>query len=142
MNLTPPQHFEDGRSPNHVQYSAIGNVYFYDAVVITEFNEGVNVSYVTGIQLLMECMKHIGTKPFTVISNRVNSYSVQPTDYKYLERVPNLKGIAIVTKDAVSAANAMLESKFYSKAFAVFDSVKTACEWGQRILDSDLTDLK
>ncbi|NQX78692.1 hypothetical protein [Gilvibacter sp.] len=139
MNLTPHTHFDDGRIPRHVQYSALGNIYFYDQLIITEFNEGVNISYVTGIQLLMECLKHIGPKPFIIISNRVNSYSVQPNDYKYLERVPNLNGIAIVAKDSVSAANAMLESKFFTKAFAVFEDIKSASEWSQSLIDPDLT---
>lgn len=142
MNLTHPQHFDDGREPRHVQTSEIGTIYFYKDLVITEFKEGVNVSYATGINLLLECLKHIGTRPFTLVSNRVNSYSVQPTDYKYLEKIPNLKGIAIVAKDAMSAANAMLEAKFYAKSFAVFHDVKSAREWSHGLVSSYLTKSK
>lgn len=139
MSLTHPQHFDDGSLPKHVHKSDLGTIFIYENLLITEFNEGVNVSYTTGINILVDVLKHIGTKPFTVISNRINSYSVQPTDYKVLEKVPNLKGIAIVAKDAMSSANAMLEAKFFSKAFAVFNDIKSAREWSQGLVSSDFT---
>ena len=142
MNLTHPQHFPDGRSPKFVQTSEIGTVYIYERIIVTEFNEGVNVSYTTGFNLLVAVLKHIGNKPYTIISNRINSYSVQPTDYKFLERIPNLKGIAIVAKDAISSANAMLEAKFFTKSFAVFNDLRSASEWSEGLVSSYLTDSK
>ena len=136
MNLKSPQHFLDGNQPQHVQFSDIGTIYFYQNCLVGEFNEGVTVSYSTGFTLLLNCLKHIGAKSFYIISNRRNSYSVQPNDYKYLEKVPNLKGIAIVTIDPKGMNNAMLESKFFKKEFAVFNNLDDAKNWGDHLIHS------
>lgn len=140
MNLTAPQHFQDGQSPKFVQQSNIGTVYIYEGMIVTEFKEGVNVSYATGFNLLLACLKHIGNDPFTVVSNRINSYSVKPTDYKFLSKVPNLMGVAIVARDAMSSANAMLEAKFFTKSFGVFNDLQSAKQWSEGLVSNYFTD--
>jgi len=142
MKTSPPHHFANGVAPNHVHVSDIGTIYFYQHCVVGEFNEGVNVSYATGFTLLLTCLKHIGTKPVYLISNRINSYSVQPNDYKYLTKVPNLKGIAVVTKDPVGAANARLEAEFFKKSFEVFNDIDQAKAWGDKLIASYLVKSK
>ncbi len=136
MKAKYPHHFADAIKPRHVQKSDIGSIYFYNNCIVGEFNEGVTVSYKTGFNLLLNCLKHIGAQPFYLISNRVNSYAVQPTDYKYLEKVPNLKGIAIVTLDDFGLTNAKLEAKFFKKEFEVFKNLDAAKAWGDNLIKS------
>lgn len=140
-NSTSP-HFSDGSVPLHVYDSALGTIYFYQHIVVGEFNEGVNISYQNAFNILLKSLKYIGSRPIVYISNRVNSYSVQPNDYKYLEKVPNIKGIAIVSSDTMGTSSAMLESKFVTKNFALFSTVQEAKEWGMEILAPHFTKSK
>ncbi len=128
-------HFSDGITLLHVYTSNLGVIYFYEHLVVAEFNEGISLSYHNAFSLLLKSIKYVGTRPIVYISNRINSYSVQPNDYKYLEKVPNIKGIAIVVKDPIGTSNAMLESKFVSKNFGVFSSIQEAQTWGLAILE-------
>lgn len=140
-NLNSP-HFSDGSELLHVYESDLGTLYFYKHIVVGEFFEGVSLSYQNGFTLLLKALKHIGTRPVVYLSNRVNSYSVQPNDYKYLEKVPNIKGIAIISSDPMGTSSAFLESKFFNKNFAVFNTIQDAHNWGKSILEPYFTKSK
>ncbi len=112
----------------------IGMVYFYNTIVVFEANEGVTLSYKTGFSILVKCLALIGTKPCVYISNRVNSYSIKPMDYKYLNKVPTLKCCGIVTYSEVGHSNAELESKFCKKPFRIFGNLTEAVLWGKGFL--------
>lgn len=142
MKAAYPQHFASAIAPNNVHNSDLGDFYFYDKFVLGEFKEGVNVSFKTSFNLLLTALKHLGTKPFFIISNRINSYSVQPTDYKYLNKVPNLVGIAIVTNDQAGTSSAMLEAQFFKRDFEVFNNLESAKIWGESLLDTYLVNSK
>lgn len=109
-------------------------VYFYGNLVILEANEGVSFSIKTGISLLIKAIAYLGSKPVVLISNRVNSYSVIPTDYKYLEHVPTLKGIAVVYHSEDTKAAATLEANFFKKPFRLFSDIQGACLWARELL--------
>ena len=109
-------------------------VYFYPEFIVVEAFEGINLSYKTGFTILLKVIKLIGSKPCFLISNRINSYSVNPTDYKYLDMIPNLKGIGIVSTTERGRSNAQLEAKFFKKPFKVFDDMKSAYFWGKELL--------
>ena len=81
-------------------------------------------------------LKYVGSRPFVYIANRVNSYSVNPNDYVYLEKVPTLKGIAIVTPTELGKKNAELELNFFRKPMEIFDNVSEAYLWGKQLLHS------
>ncbi len=112
----------------------IGTIYFYGNVVVFEANEGVILSYKTGFSILLKGLTIIGSKPFVYISNRTNSYSIKPIDYKYMNKVPTLKCFGIVTYSEVGHSNAELESKFCKKPFGVFDNLTEAVIWGKGFL--------
>ncbi|HAT64997.1 MAG TPA: hypothetical protein DCS66_10395, partial [Flavobacteriaceae bacterium] len=68
------------------------------------------------------------------IANRIHSYSVNPTDFKYLEAVPTLKGIAVVNYTEESKVNTFYESKFFNKPIESFESIEDAYYWAKNIL--------
>ncbi len=109
-------------------------VYLYKHFVVLEVNEGVIFSFHTGIMLLVKILKIYGVKPWFIISNRARSYSIDPNDYHHLERVPTLKGIAIVTNLAQARASAKLEVQFFKKPFEIFEDMETAYRWGLTLL--------
>ncbi len=112
----------------------IGVVYFYGNIVVFEANEGVTLSYKTGFSVLLKGLTIVGTKPFVYISNRTNSYSIKPMDYKYLNKVPTLKCVGIVTYSEVGYSNAELESNFCKKPFQIFENLTEAVIWGKGFL--------
>ena len=60
---------------------------------------------------------------------------MDPNDYKYLEMIPNLKGIAIVSYSDFGHKTALLEKRFFKKHFGSFRSLREAYEWSQDVLN-------
>ncbi|PKA84396.1 hypothetical protein ATE92_2584 [Ulvibacter sp. MAR_2010_11] len=134
MNPHNPHLFPEPLALQKVMETEIGNIYFYDNLVVVEAHEGVTLSYATGFSILVKGLQYLGAKSWIYIANRINSYSVNPNDYKYLEKIPTLKGIAIVTPSEIGKKNAALEANFYNKNFTVVDDLPTAYYWAREIL--------
>lgn len=113
----------------------IGTIYFYDNLVVMEAKPNISLSIKNGLFILFRGIKMIGLRPVVYISNRVNDYAVDPNDYRFLEMVPNLKGIAIVTYNETSRQIAELESEFVRKPFATFTNLEHAKLWAIAILN-------
>lgn len=113
----------------------IGTIYFYDNILVMEGKENSIFSIKTSLFILLKVIKMVGTKPVVYISNRVNSYSVDPNDYKYLEMIPNLKGIATVSYNNITKSSAKLEQKFFKKPFRDFESLDDAKFWAMEVLE-------
>ncbi len=127
MTLDPPNHTKELLA-TRVLDTELGTIYFYDNVIVMEGKESVTFSIRTGIFTLLKIVKIVGTKPVVYISNRINSYSVDPNDYKYLEMIPNLKGIAIVSYNEFAGKTAEMEK--HLKPSGILSTLKV----GHRIL--------
>lgn len=113
----------------------LGSIYIYDTVIMMEAREDVTVSFGTGMYILLKLLTKIGTRSVVYISHRINSYAVDPNDYKYLEMIPNLKGIAVVSYSESRRSTARsLEKKFYKKPFETFENLQDASSWATEIL--------
>ena len=117
----------------------LGTIYIYDHIVMMEAKENVLISFKTGIFILLKVIAKVGTRPVVYISNRINSYAVDPNDYKYLEMLPTLKGIAIVSYSTFTNETSKLEQRFFSKPFRTIGSVPEAKEWAEALLDHQIT---
>ena len=120
----------------HIIEREVATVYFYKNIVVVEANEGVNISYKSAFSLLIRGLSILKNRPWVYISNRKNSYSVTPTDYKYLKRVPSLKAMAIVSNSQTGKVNAKIESTFFDRPFQIFDSINDAAQWALEILEN------
>ena len=136
MEMADPHKLTVEAELEHVLKTDLVTVYFYTDRVIVEAKEGVTLSYKTAFSILVMGLKYVGSRPFVYIANRVNSYSVNPNDYVYLEKVPTLKGIAIVTPTELGKKNAELELNFFRKPMEIFDNVSEAYLWGKQLLHS------
>lgn len=121
-----------------VLHNELGTIKIYNNLIIMEANSDVTVSIKTGIFVLMKVVKLVGTRPMVYISNRVNSYSVDPNDYKFLNLIPNLKGIGIVCYNDLSAVTAGLETNFINKPAGIFRNMDDAKCWARELLSSSL----
>ncbi len=108
----------------------------YQRVAIIEIAEGTSISYENGIETFQRLMSMIGDKPWAYISNRVNSYSLNPNDYKHFNEIPTLKGIGIIQYKKSIKTAMELEKMFVKKPFQTFDNLDAAIEWAlERIED-------
>ncbi|CAM3384457.1 hypothetical protein [Aequorivita lipolytica] len=112
----------------------IGNYFFYGNVVIVEAKEGIMLSYKKDLSVILLIQNITEGKPWVYISNRVNSYSIQPLDYKYLNKVPSLKALGVVNFSEVGYLNSELEAKFCKKPFQMFYNLNEAVIWGKTYL--------
>ncbi|WP_339831837.1 hypothetical protein [uncultured Altibacter sp.] len=139
MNATSPHNFPASVPLRHVMETELGMVYFYDNIVVVEAYEGVTVSYSTGFSILIKGLQKLGTRPWVYIANRINSYSVNPNDYKYLEKIPTLQGLVIITPDELGKKNAALEANFFNKPFTVVDDLASAYNFAQGLLNGNIS---
>lgn len=135
MNANVPHHLPNSAILQNVLEMDIGTAYFYNNIVVVEAKEGVTISYKTGFSFLVKGLQYMGTKPWVYIANRINSYSVNPNDYKYLEKIPTLRGIAIVTPTDLGKQNAALEANFFNKDFIVLENLSSAYDWATALLN-------
>jgi len=108
-----------------------GRVQIIDNILVAELNEGVLFDIEENNVLLELGLQVFKGQPYGYISNRVNSYAVNPLVYKNSSIETNLKAIAIVTHDSIGKKNAMLEKQFYndSNSFGIFETLEEAINW-------------
>ncbi|GAA4270937.1 hypothetical protein U6A24_03470 [Aquimarina gracilis] len=117
----------------------IGNVYFYNNFVVTEINEGITLTFEKSAGLMLLAKKYYGNKvPFAYISNRVHSYSFQPTaHYQSTKLFPNLIGFAVVSYGSISNEIASLEQAFVNVPKNIFTNLEDAIEWVNQLIIQD-----
>ena len=87
MKLSNPHNLATSVTLNHVLETDLVTVYYYDGIVVVEAHEGVTLSYKTAFSILVKGLRYTCMNPFVYISNRINSYSLNPNDYVYLEKI-------------------------------------------------------
>lgn len=134
MKPTNPHAFPETTSFKRSLSTEIAEIYFYERIVVVEAHEGATLSFQSGFSILLNGLQITGFKPFVYISNRINSYSVDPNDYKYLNKIKHLKGIALVCYSETAVQNAELEKKFCTKPLEIFRTLEAAHHWTQQQL--------
>ncbi|WP_179338412.1 hypothetical protein [Winogradskyella ludwigii] len=105
----------------------------YDNYVITVINEGVVITLEHNETLLKVAESYFSNKPFVYISNRINSYSVDPKVYFKTEQIPTIKGLAVVTNNYQVKVNAKIEKMFFNKPFEIFTELEDAVAWANEM---------
>lgn len=106
----------------------LGNIFFFNHIAVVELNEGIHFNINNAPLILEELKSYFGdTKPFGVIANRVNSYSVDLLDTpKYRDEIKNLKSYGVVGHDAASKMNATIENDFCMSEKVDYDTIYDA----------------
>lgn len=114
---------------NKIIKTDIGKIYIHNNYMIAEVNEGETVSQFK-YKIVIEAAKtYYKDKPFIYISNRINSYAVDPIVYKKTSEIENLVGFAIVSKNRIALRNTEIESLFSSKPLELFTHLDDALAW-------------
>ncbi len=109
-------------------------VFIFDNFLVNQIKEGVNITSEHNEKLREVLDKHFAHKKLVYISNRHFNYSVDPLTYLETSKIHNLVAMAIVAKTKMSKSNAQLESMFYKKNFAIFETLSEAMAWVQKQL--------
>ncbi len=117
----------------------IGTAYFYENFVVTEMKEGIILNFEKAAKLFQLGKEYYGNKiPFVYISNRINSYSFEPTShFKSGDLFPNLIGFAVVTYASIDSEIAELEQAFLKKPTNIFYNLDDAIDWVEQLIIYD-----
>lgn len=121
------------RDSLHVLNYDFGDFYLYDKFIVAEFNDGEVVSWDAVGKILVEDIRGIygpKSKELIYLSNRVNKYSVIPSDWiKFKRNNCNIKGYGIISYSNRSYLNALLERLFVNTKLRFFNSLDSAITW-------------
>ncbi len=114
----------------------VGSFFFYKNYIVAEVKEGIAFTFENAYQILELGKVYYGsTTPFVYISNRVNSYSFNPTShFKTQAMFPNLRGYAVVIYDEMNQEIAEMEQTFLNKPVAIFHKLKDALNWVEELI--------
>lgn len=112
----------------------IGHVEIYDYYMLTRLNEGITLNFEKAFDLITITDVHFRNKNFVYITNRVNSYAVDPTIYTEVSQIENLKAIAIISNKQLSRHNVKVERLFFGKPMKLFATLTEAVEWSKLII--------
>ena len=110
-----------------------GNYYFFKDFIIAEINEGVIYTWESAQDIIEAAIKHYGEdSSICYISNRVNKYEVNPSDWlKFFRNNHFISGYAIVTYTERGWINAILEKFFLSTVAEHFKDLYDAIDWAK-----------
>ncbi|GGZ70710.1 hypothetical protein [Algibacter mikhailovii] len=119
----------------HKVEKPFGNFYFCEKFIVAELNAGVHFNWSKIESILFE-ISNFYTEGISLgyITNRINSYSINPHDWAKVESrmrgFGNMLGSAIVYYNKMMFMNASLEQRF-SKAVKIYptQSLEEAIEW-------------
>lgn len=117
----------------------VGTFYYYKNYMVAEVKEGIAFAFDNAKEMLSLAKTYYGnTTPFVYITNRINSYSFNPTDhFKTAQLFPNLKGYATVTYDPINSDIASLEQSFLKAPTRVFSTLDDAINWVEELILMD-----
>ena len=107
----------------------VGKVQVYDNYMVAIFDEGATLTLERAYQIIGISEIHFRDRNFGYVSNRINSYAIDPTVYTYLRQLDNLKAFAIVSNKEVDMHNFHIEKLFYKNAMKLFLDYQKAVNW-------------
>ncbi|WP_067029807.1 hypothetical protein [Allomuricauda sp. CP2A] len=108
-----------------------GVFYFFDGLVISEIKEGVVFNWSMAKKIINIAYEIIGTdKPIAYISNRINNYSVVPTDWlKFYKNRHKLEFYSVVAYNKGGLSSIVLEKMFFKNNIRQFSDLENAIKW-------------
>ncbi|WP_146104979.1 hypothetical protein [Nonlabens tegetincola] len=104
---------------DRITYKDFGyaEVFVFKNFLITQIAEGIVVGEGHLRYLKMFIEKTYGSNPMVYLSNRINSYSVNPLVYHHFPEIPNLLGIGVVAYSPITIQNIKIEKNFQKFLF-------------------------
>lgn len=118
----------------------LGNLFFFNHIVIIEFNETVHVDINNATETLNAIKTYFGdARSFGIISNRIYSYSIKLLDIPlFRKQFVNLKGYAVVGYTPAGKMNAQIENSYCLANNINFDNIYEAVDFVYRKVRHDI----
>ena len=113
------------------------DVVIYDHYIIVTIKEGTILTPEHNNTLIKITESYFEESPFVYISNRINSYSVNPEIYYKTVQINSLKGFAVVSQEYKAKINAQIEKMFFKKPFEIFSEIEDAVTWAKTLIKRD-----
>ncbi len=110
---------------------------FYKDFVVSKIKEDVVLDKNNTEALVEACSGIYRGKKFIYISQRSNTYNVDPMIYVDLEKATNAWGIAIVSKNIPALKMAFFEKNFAKFPFEIFTEFEESLTWAKDILSKE-----
>ncbi len=107
----------------------------YDDHVRVYINEGFTLAPEHISELNFVTKKHFENKPFVYLAVRINSYTINPMIYLESNKIQNLLGVAIISKDPKQKNQAKIEKAFTTKELEHFETLEEALDWKDEIIN-------
>ncbi|WP_066220586.1 hypothetical protein [Formosa haliotis] len=111
-----------------------GTLKLYEKYVFAQMNEGITITKDLNNILLQIANTYYKDSPFVYITNRKNSYSVDPAIYLETSKIKNLIGFAIVSNIPLALSNVKIERMFLDKPCETFDVISDAKQWANTLV--------
>ncbi|MEM9646954.1 MAG: hypothetical protein AAF969_00625 [Bacteroidota bacterium] len=119
------------RNIREIREYEFGVFYFFDGLVISEIKEDVVFNWTMAQKAIDAAYEIIGRdKPIAYISNRINNYSVVPTDWiKFYTNRNQLEFYSVVAYNKGGLASLILERMFFRNIIQQFSDLDSAIAW-------------
>ncbi|MCL6266752.1 hypothetical protein [Flagellimonas myxillae] len=126
------------RNIREIREYEFGIFYFFDGLVVSEVKEDVVFNWNMAKKAIDAAYEIIGReKPIAYISNRINNYSVVPTDWiKFYTHRNQLEFYSVVAHNKSGLASLILERMFFKNSIRQFSDLETAINWSLSKLES------
>ncbi|MFL1012682.1 hypothetical protein [Flavisericum labens] len=106
----------------------LGNIFFFEHIAVVELDEGVHFDMNNSALIIDELLRYFGSsKPYGVIANRINSYSINLMDTPIFRRqAKNLRAYGVIGHDLAGKMNAEVENSFCISEKVDYDTVPEA----------------
>lgn len=117
-----------------IHLSSHGIYYFFDGFVIAELNEGITGTWESSLDFIKASYNFYGDNGFIYISNRVNEYAVNPSDWlKFFKNKYPLNGFATVSTHNRRLENSTIEKLFITVEHRNFTDLYKAVDWAKKV---------
>ncbi|TJY37718.1 hypothetical protein [Pontimicrobium aquaticum] len=128
MNKTKNSYYHDSNASFNFPW---GGLYFYEDFVISEISEGVVLGRSQFLEAMNLANDYFGIeKPYGLISNRVNSYSINlPELMPIAKKFGDLRLNAVVLHSGIGYENFEIEKRLLKFKGEVFFDLDQAVNW-------------
>lgn len=111
--------------------------YLFDTFIVAEIDEGIVYTWDDHAEPIVAELSELydqNGENLVLISNRVHSYSVKPSDWiKFFKSDYKLKGYAIVSYTRKGLIASLVEKLFMRNTFKSFESLEDAVAWAKML---------
>jgi len=98
-------------------------------------NDGETITIEKNKALTTYVLNYFKDQPFVFITNRINSYAVDPMIYVDASKVDTLLAVGVVTTHFGSLQSCKVEKIFCTKPFETFYKLSDAEDWGNKVVE-------